>query len=230
MNQDQDLKPKHPADALTNEEQIDLLISRVADGEASLADWSAFSALAERTPQAWKRLAQAQRDHRSLSLAVGVALHGAERVELPSRDAAEAFLHSGRAVSPAYRIRQYGGWAVAAAVALAWVGMSGGQLRVGKQGTETASIIPAGYFKVTSPDDALALYREQGKKDGRFIAEVPVLLESSPAATGTGYEVVYVRQLLEKARVDNLLRFAQDESGRLIPVRVNVTGRAGRTE
>lgn len=215
------------------DEQIDLLISRIADGEATTQDWSAFSTLAEKSPAAWRHLAQAQRDHQSLSLAVGVALHAADRVDLPSRDMADSFLHRDRATSPAHRIRQYGGWAVAAAVALAWLGVNGGQftLPAGKSpGTETANIIPAGYFKVSSPDDALALYRDQSKKDDRYIAEVPVLLESSPATTGKGYEVVYVRQFVERARVDNLLRFAQDETGKLIPVKVNISGRAGQAE
>ncbi len=215
------------------DEQIDLLISRIADGEATTQDWSAFSALAEKSPAAWRHLAQAQRDHQSLSLAVGVALHAADRVDLPSRHAADSFLHRERGISPSHRIRQYGGWAVAAAVALAWIGVNGGQftLPAGKsRGTETANIIPAGYFKVDSSDDALQLYRDKGKSDGRFIAEVPVLLESSPAVTGKGYEVVYVRQFVERARVDNLLRFAQDETGKLIPVKVNISGRAGQAE
>lgn len=215
------------------DEQIDLLISRIADGEATTQDWSAFSALAEKSPVAWKHLAQAQRDHQSLSLAVGVALHAADRVELPSRDAADSFLHRERAVSPAHRIRQYGGWAVAAAVALAWLGANGGQFTLGgkdRTSEQAAGIIPAGYFKVNSPDDALALYRAQGRKAGTYVAEVPVLLESSPAATGQGYDVVYVRQFVERARVDNLLRFAQDETGKLIPVKVNISGRAGQAE
>jgi hypothetical protein len=217
----------------TPSEQLDLLISRIADGEASAQDWTAFGALAERAPEAWKHLAQAQRDHQALSLAVGVALHAAERVELPSRDAADVFLRRARPQPVASRIRQYGGWAVAAAVALAWLGVNGGQfsLPAGKgPGTNTASMIPANYFKVTSPDDALQLYRDQGKREGRFLGEVPVLLESSPAATGKGYEVVYVRQIVERARVDNLLRFAQDESGKLIPVKVNISNRTGQAE
>ena len=217
----------------TPDEQIDLLISRIADGEATQSDWSAFGTLAEQSPGAWKHLAQAQRDHQSLALAVGVALHAADRVELPPRDAADAFLHRDRAASPAHRIRQYGGWAAAAAIALAWLGMNGGQFTLGGgKSTGSASVagIPAGYFKVDSSDDALQLYRDQGKRDGRFIAEVPVLLESSPMTTGKGYEVVYVRQFYERARVDNLLRFAQDETGKLIPVKVNISGRAGQTE
>ena len=214
------------------DEQIDLLISRIADGEATSQDWSAFATLAERSPSAWKNLAQAQRDHQSLSLAVGVALHAADRVDLPSRDAADIFLHRAHASSPATRVRQYGGWAVAAAVALAWLGVNGGQFSLPGAGRapNQANIIPAGYFKVNSSDDALQLYRNQGKLDGRFIAEVPVLLESSPAATGQGYEVVYVRQFVERARVDNLLRFAQDESGKLFPVKVNISERPGQTE
>jgi hypothetical protein len=218
-------------------EQLDLLISRIADGEASRQDWTAFADLAANAPEAWKSLAQAQRDHQSLSLAVGVALHAAERVDLPTRHAADAFLRRPHPESPASwsRARQFGGWAVAAMIALAWLGVNGGQftLNPGKPtDSNTAGIIsvPKDYFHITSPDDALQLYRDQSKPSGRVLAEVPVLLESRPNATGRGYEVVYVRQILERAQVENLLRFAQDERGRPIPVRVTVPGRADQAE
>lgn len=218
-------------------DQLDLLVGRIADGEAASQDWDAFNALAAHSPAAWKDLAQAQRQRQALTMAVGVALHAADRVDLPSRENAHAFPRS-RSHRPGNivgRIRQAGGWAVAAVLALALIGGARGPftfLSPNQPGPNTAGIgaIPANYFPVNSSDDALQLYRDQGRKDGRFIAEVPVLLESRPAATGRGFEVVYVRQILERAEVDNLLRFAQDEAGRAIPVRMTVPGRAGQTE
>ena len=214
------------------DEQIDLLVGRIADGEASAGDWETFGGLAERSPGAWKLLAQTQRDHQALSLAVGVALHGADRVELPSREAAQAFLRGDEhARTPAARrVFLYGGWAVAAMIALAALGVSGGRFTMPGNAGNQAGLIPANYFQVNSPDDALQLYRDQGKQSGRVLAEVPVLLESRPSATGRGYEVVFVRQIVERAQMDNLLRFAQDERGNLVPVQVQMPMQPGRSE
>jgi hypothetical protein len=214
-------------------EQLDLLISRIVGADANPQDWATFNTLAEKTPDAWKHLAQAQRDNQSLSLAVGVALHAADRVELPSREDADRFLHGGgpRAhySSPWNRVRSFGGWAVAAMLALALVGNQNGFIHLGPQ-TNTAGIIPAGYFKVANPDDALQLYRDQGKQSGRVFGEVPVLVESHPAATGQGYEVVYVRQFYEKAQVPDLYRFTLDEANRPVAVRVTVPAKASSAE
>jgi hypothetical protein len=211
-------------------EQLDLLISRIAGNEAGPADWSTFNTLAAQSPDAWKSLAQAQRDQQSLSLAIGVALHAADHVELPSRHAADAYLRRGEVAgwrddashSAAWaRVRSMGGWAVAAVLALAFLGNRFGVIHVKDAPANTAGVsIPANYFEVNNPDDALALYRTQGKQAGRVIAEVPVLLESRPAATGRGFEVVYVRQILERAQVNDLYRFTQDEANRPVPVRI----------
>jgi hypothetical protein len=117
-----------------------------------------------------------------------------------------------------------GGWAVAAVLALAFLGNRVGVINMNAPAANTAGLtsIPANYFQVNNPDDALALYRTQGKQAGRVIAEVPVLLESRPAATGRGFEVVYVRQILERAQVNDLYRFTQDEANRPVPVRVTM--------
>ncbi len=219
----------------TNSEQLDLLISRIAGGEANTADWNDFNTLAAQSPDAWKSLAQAQRDQQSLSLAVGVALHAADHVDLPSRDAADAFLNRGRwrtdaSHSPAWaRVRSMGGWAVAALLALAFLGNRFGVIHV-KDAPSTASLIPANYFQVNDADDAHELYLNKGRQSGRVIAEMPVLLDSRPATTGRGFEVVYVRQILERAQVNDLYRFTQDEANRPIPVRITPPGSASQAE
>jgi hypothetical protein len=221
----------------THAEQLDLLISRIVGADASAQDWSAFNTLAEKSPEAWKLLAQAQRDNQSLSLAVGVALHAADRVELPSREVADRFLRGGgrdHAHSEAWRrVRSVGGWAVAAMLALAMIGNQQGVIRLGGAApANTAGIsIPAGYFKVASDDDALQLYREKARQSGRdVVGEMPVLLESRPSTTGKGFEVIYVRQFYEKAHVQDLYRFTQDEANRPIAVRIAVPARPSRPE
>lgn len=210
-------------------EQFDLLISRIADGEATELDWSEFSRLAEAHPSAsaWKHLAQAQRDHAAMSLAVGVALHAADRVDLPSPSVAAAFARpvGPRASSrPLARLGAYGGWAAAAAVALAWVGgfgSSGGPLAV-RSGTQQAGLVPGGW-KIDTPDDAVRAYLDVGARQGRVIGELPnrVPVYSQPAVLDSGQQgvrVFYVRQFIESAVVTDLARIGQDESGRPVPV------------
>ncbi|MBY0313003.1 MAG: hypothetical protein K2W85_13105 [Phycisphaerales bacterium] len=221
-----------------NEEmsQIDLLTSRIADGESTREDWAAFSELAGRNPQAWEQLAMLQRDKQSLSLAVGIALHSAENVDLPTRDAAASYF--GRSSQPTTigwrKFGAMGGWAAAAMVALAWIGSHNGlmPIRTSGPGTSTAGLIPAGYERVTSPDDAYRLYLDKGAKSGRIVGEVPKLwlVDSRPEETGNGYEVVYVRQIVERARVNDLVGFAQDENGRAMPVRMSAPRRPGAIE
>jgi hypothetical protein len=210
----------------TTPEQLDLLISRIVGADANPQDWAAFNALAEKSPEAWKLLAQAQRDNQSLSLAVGVALHAADLVDLPSREHADRFLHGGRyrePHGPAWRrVRSAGGWAMAAMLALAMIGNQHGLINLPTPRANTAGLIPAGYVKVASDDDALQLYRDKGKASGRVIEELPVLLESHPATTGQGFEVIYVRQFYEKAHVQDLYRFTQDEANRPVAVRIPV--------
>jgi hypothetical protein len=50
-----------------------------------------------------------------------------------------------------------------------------------------------------------------------------VLMHAEPAADGRGYDVVYVRQIVERARVGGMYRFSQDEAGRVTPVRTTLT-------
>lgn len=210
----------------TDREQIELLMSRIADGEATRRDWDAFAALAEREPGAWKELAAAQRDHASLSLTVGVALHAAEHVELPSREAAAAYLGQSAHAPPTHvrtwsRLGSLTGWGVAACLAVMLFG--GGRFGASptlQGGTNTAGILPASYT-INNPDDAVKAYLDVGKKQNAVIGELPqrLLVESRPAENGR-VEVIYVRQFVERAEVNDLMRFGQDESGRPVPVRV----------
>ncbi len=210
-------------------EQLDLLVSRIADGEADEHDWGAFNALAEKMPDAWKHLARAQREHSALSMAVGVALHGAERVELPTAEAAELFTarrHAPTHIRTLSRLGAYSGWAAAAAVALvAWNGAfrggGAGEAGPGSAGDgNVASIVPAG-FTVNSPDDAVKAYLNMGGRNGSVIGELPrrVVVDSEPTTLNggqRGVRVIYIRQFVEQAVVTDLARVSTDEAGRVI--------------
>lgn len=215
-----------PEPTIDPREQLDLLVSRIADGEAGEHDWGAFNALAEKSPDAWKHLARAQRDHSALSLAVGVALHSAERVELPSAQAAELF--TARRGAPTHirtwsRLGAYSGWAAAAAVALvAWNGVlrSGAPDPAGEG--NTASVVPAG-FTVNSPDDAVKAYLDMGGRNGSVIGELPrrVVVDTEPTTLNGGQRavrVIYIRQFVEQTVVTDLARMSTDETGRVIPL------------
>lgn len=214
-------------------ERADLLISRVADGEASEQDWQDLGVLAERRPELWKDLAQAQRQHGELSLAVNVALAGAEGVGLsPAQHMRGGVMRGHRAGFGA--LRGWGGWLVAASLGVVmltgWRAGSGNGLGNGAGSGQTlnasgtlggrlqASGIPAGW---TSEDVARA-YVLRGQDEGRVYGELPerLLLEARPRENGSGYDVTYVRQFVERAQVKDLMKFGQDEAGQRMPVRV----------
>ena len=209
--------------------QLDLLISRIADGEAAERDWEAFNGLASTHPAAWRELAQAQHDHAALSLGVGVALHAAERVDLPTGRSVLHESHGQRITIR--RVAQWGGWAVAACVALAWSGaLKLNTLPPG--GPQSPKVNAAGWYTVNSPEQALDAYKKLGEQDKRVIGELPqrVLLSSEPLDTGNGFEVVFIRQLVERAQVRDMMRFGQDEAGNPVPIRVVVPSRPGNPQ
>ncbi len=203
-----------------NEIERDILLGRVADGEASPEDWTAFRAMAEADPTLWRELAELQRDGAELSSAVGRAIAVADTVEAPVDEHLAGRLRERFAL-----IRMWGGWAAAAAVALAW----GTGLRSETGGPNVAGIGAVGPAASTA-DDALKMYLDKGQKSGMVVGEMPskVLLETRPLADGSGYEVLYVRQIVERARVNQLFRPTSDELGgvtplliELVPVRPN---------
>ncbi len=253
------------AGSISELEQIDLLTSRICDGEASPGDWAAFRDLAQRVPGAWQGLAEAQRQHQALCVSVGVALNAADRVELArlaplarvhaahadERDLEHGHHHHRHGVDAWARVRAWGGWAAAAAVALAWV--SGQQLgvttAVGPRGTTgdnaglAATVAPAlpqvvnaagvgGIPGDWTSESAADAYLKLGQREGRVVGEVPqrLLVDSRPLGRGQGYEVTYVRQFIEKVRVPDLMRVGIDEQGQAVPVRVTRPSEFGEVQ
>ena len=121
------------------------------------------------------------------------------------------------------------GWLVAALLALGW----GAQwLTPGSATSGNAANMLAPLTRTA--DAALNEYLDLGKKSGRVVAEMPerIVLESRPAADGNGYEVLYVRQVLERATVsaDDLYKLGVKEDGRTMLVPAGpppVTGTPG---
>lgn len=198
----------------------DLVITRIVDGRATAEDWAALERLAQAQPGVYGELARAQREHALLAGAVMAELAPAEAVALPAHHAASYKLSS--------RIRAagaWGGWAAAAAVALAWMGGLPADGSRGAGNENQASIFP-----VNSASDALDAYLNLGKKDGTVIQQLPgkVLVDDPrPAPDGRGYEVIFIRQIVERETVPDLYRFTRDETGglRAIPVQVRPPAR-----
>jgi len=205
------------------EGELDILVTRVIDGRASQEDWRRLEILGAADPGVWRDLAQAQRDDAALrqvmmrvsGVASGIDL---EVNEARERDAVEVTRDRSR------RVAMWGGWLAAAAVTLAFVSQrpAGTAPNTGAQ-TAGAPLLSAA--------DALNRYLEEGRREGSVIEELPekVLVNTAPAPDGQGYNVVYLRLIMERAQVPDLYRFSSDEFGRAAPVRVRVAPRTEST-
>ncbi len=194
----------------------DVLVSRVVDGGASGEDWAALRQLAEREPGIWDELEEVQSMQAALYAAVDVELTRCASVELPM-PGHEVFHQRIRAA------RSWGGWLIAAAVMLAW------SLNLPMQGTNngasTSSIGPdlgSSYIRVDEPVDALRAYINRGREAGTVVGLIPdvQVIESRAAPDGSGLEVLLVRRIIERQRVDQVYRWTQDEAGNLVPIKV----------
>lgn len=196
----------------------DVLMTRVIDGHATAEDWVAFRRLADDEPDTWNELAQTQSMHSALCSAMDEAIVAAEFTDVPMRGH-DVFYRRGHLAGT------WGGWLIAASVLIAW------SLNLPMQGpvlTATSGMSPnlgAGYVKVDEPADALRAYVDRGRKDGSVVGLVPDVrvLETRAATDGSGrLEVLLVRQIIERQRVDQVYQWTQDESGRLRPIQVQV--------
>ncbi len=210
----------------------DVLITRVIDQRAVAADWAAIEQMAAADNGLWREVALAQRDAALLSAAVGRAIAVADQVDLNSADdhpsvlAAHApisFEDARREQPRVIRPTAWMGWATAAAMMLAWFAgyqPGGSQSVIPMQGANIGPMDLGGTL-VKTPNEALDAYRKLGQEEGRVVGEVPakILVKSTPVDEGRGgYDVVYIRQIIERARVNDPVRFTQDEAGNTKPV------------
>lgn len=204
-----------------NTDLRDILITRAVDGRARPEDWHTIETLAREEPGLWRELALAQRDDRALSMAVTAAAARADGVAVPEAELELVAHHNPRAVV-VRRTRlaaTWGGWAVAALVALAMVSRQ----QAGSEGALESNLasVPGGGALGTATD-ALNNYLALGKKDGTVLGEMPdkLLVRTTKVEGGEGYEVVFVRQIVERARVPGLYKVSSDEAGNATPVRI----------
>lgn len=205
----------------------DLLISRVVDGTAGDADWSALDAVAAVDQGVWRELAMAQRQQFCLARAVEESVASASMIGLP--DEAPALHFPSR--QQTWWIGRWAGWVAAAVLGVAWV--SSGRLGLNQNGmsgfppednTSKASVVDAGARLVKNASDALSAYFDKGAEEKRVLGEMPtkVLLQTRPAADGKGYEIYFVRQIVERAEVPDLRMLSTDEFGNVRPAAVDI--------
>lgn len=203
---------------------IEVLIARVVDGEATQAEWDRLCLEAQRQPALWRELAESQREQSALVAAVGRVLAAADEVEAPAHELGTIQFHR-RARSFA----SWGGWAVAALVALTALGPRFGLLSssgptAGVPGTLQPVNDSDLLLRDPAPKDVLAAYYNRGMQRGTVLGEMPerVLVGTRPAVNGQGVEVVYIRQIMEREVVPGLYRLGTDEAGRPTPIRAEI--------
>jgi len=199
----------NPDDARVMREEV--LIGRVTDGEASPSDWAEIESMARNDPSLWQRLAQSQRAHARIESAVEDAIAVSEFVELPR--------HSAHVNAFSARWREYAGWAAAAVLGLAWIGIhqrSGHQNSPmsGSSSMQQANIIP---ISSATPDQAYDRYLEAGKDDGRIVAVLPAqMVDASEVGASGKRDIFIVRPVIERVKATDVqtLRVSTDEHGR----------------
>ena len=177
----------------------DVIIGRIVDGEASPSDWHDLDRVAERDPEVWQRLARAQRAHARLERAVEDEIAVAELVGLPleRHHAMYEFVS---------RVRSYGGWAVAAVLAMALLG-SYSPLQKNTGGTT----LQAGYttpLDRATPDQAFERYVSAGRDTGRVVDTLPsVLVEAGGLGSPGGGDVLIIRRTVERLNAKDMAFF-----------------------
>lgn len=202
-----------------NNGRLDLLISRAIDGDIAAEEWFELEAAAAADPSVWRQYAHSQRDHLALCSAVESATTIADTMELPPVHMA---VHHAEAHS-SFRLNRLGawtGWAVAALVAVVATARLNQTAPV--QPIDSMQNAGIGTSAFESAADAFQAYLEKGRESGAVVGEMPgrVLVDTRPATTGAGYEVIFIRQVMERTIVPDLYQVTgRDEAGRPTLVR-----------
>lgn len=196
-------RPTHSDFSRYEPTREDILIGRVVDGEATPSDWGELEHMSKADAGLWQRLAQSQRAHARLERAVEDEIAVSELVELPEPVSVIASFRS--------RWQVWGGWAVAAGLALAWLGAGSGPAMFRGSGASTPTAVAG-----LNLDEMLNQYVTKGRESDRVVNVMPLqLLKTNPLEQGQGTEVFFVRPIVERMIVTDFrpLSVQVDEAG-----------------
>lgn len=220
MNERHDIDPEDAAANGANAgppTELDVLIGRIVDGEASPAQRQHFEALAIDEPGLWRRLALRQQDMAMLAVHVEPTLNAAEKIELPVGGADGA-------VAPA---AQRGGEIAAAPLLLSaakgpwWMAVSGWAAVVALATAWGAGLLPAGPRSPSGPGPAgirlanlppeehLSEYMQAPYVMGEM---PPTLLQVDEISDGR-LAVSYLRRIVEVAYYNSAEEIPIDSNG-----------------
>lgn len=177
--------------------ELDVLLSRAVAGDrAALAEVRARGAT---DPSVLDELALWQADELRLARVARELQHAADSVEAPRTRLRTRDRWAGA------------GWAVAAVLAIAWL-MQVVSPRRAQPDASVAGIAPA----FQSSEEAFDAYVAKAREEGVLSGEVapPTLLRSRELGDGRGFEVVIIRQVVERRVSPEIYRIAPSgESG-----------------
>lgn len=198
-----------------NDDRDELLISLAVDGRATAGDWEELASSAGADPDLWRRLGETLRDQAGFARAINSSVAVADTVDPPIDQAPEPAGLDDAEAGDGLRILPWLGWAVAATLTITWV-VDWGRARPAGGDDWNTQVVEA------TAGDLLQAYLKKGRQEKMVIGEVPerILIDSRSMPSGEGYELLYLRQILERAIVPDLYQFtAQDELGRPTLVR-----------
>jgi hypothetical protein len=199
-------RPEEPSAALPDDAvSLDMLIGRIIDGEATLAQRERFETMASSDPGLWRTLALRQQDMSMLAAHVEPRLNAAEMIDLPQTQPRATPLRLPWWISVS-------GWAALVALAVTW-GYSAQRDRahvanlVGQQAAQPA-------IRALSPEEHLREYLHAPY----VLNEMPpVFLDKEQLKDGR-IAVSFLRRIVEVRYVDSPDDIPVDAEGAMIGV------------
>lgn len=217
----------------------DVLLSRLLDGRGRAADWRSLRDATAADAVVWDKLIGSAGDQDALGdLMLSVGDRAANTDLLPAPGCVDAppvplsfsgaQQTSGRRHDRAARSARLG-WLVAACLALGMVSLA---IKPWTGAENGAGSMSAGLnLDSWTAKDFMDKYKDRASKDGTLVAEMPqrIVLETRPCADGKGHEVLFIRQLIERAVVDDLYKLGVDDAGRpaMVPASLDTPRPAG---
>lgn len=199
---------------------LDTLIDSMLDNTIDADALTELAALIRRDEISRARFDAALEAHRTIDVGLSALMGVAQHTELQVQPSPAA-KSMPRVRTVAFGIAKFA--AVLLLVAAAWI--AGGYVT---QQSAPQSGAALALNEEMSANTALVAYMQAGMAEGRVIRELtPVTLEMQP--TEFGVEVTYVRNILERALIEDVYRLSQDEHGRFVGIRSEVPVASGQS-